>query len=392
MSDFVARIEHLAQLLRVPTNVVPRSANQHSGGQLNPHQEQQIRSILPDYAEFIVPVFWSNNEFVGIPLDSNSSDVELIAIGEQMISQSASNQQFLRYLRSVVSGIALQTPGLRRQGYFVIGRKGISIVGAVSNFVPELTQSDLNVFRDPEHRQELLYWQMPPDECGMDVVVHIPYSDLGDIEALELCRFDGLAAFISACSWGSRVQPEGIFPNLYKKLIKRHEKIFFQNRKKNGFAGEHLVYRESVESMISLQNEDPFSVGQYFHEKFDYLLGYFTERGLSLASGTGLAESGRRQCLLNAAIGVVVRDSRNGLKYFIESPFSELDLALSILPNAMNGVNEIPEPQTQHVSQSAPDTSFAAEVRKLNELRAEGLLTDEEFAAAKSALLRKLER
>jgi len=390
MSDFVAQVEHLAKLFEVPTDVVPRIANQHPGGQLNPHQEQQIRSILPDYAEFIVPVFWSKTEFVGIPLDSNLSNVKLLAVGEQMISQSADSEQFDRYLRSVVSGIALQAPGLRRQGYFVIGRKGISIVGAVSNFVPELTQSELNVFRDPEHRESLLYWRMPPDECGIDVVVHVPYSDVGDIEALELCRFDGLAAFISACSWASRFDPQGIFPNLYKKLIKRHEKIYFQNRKKNGFHGSHLVYREDVESMILLQNEDPFTVGQYFHEKLEYRLGYFTERGLSLASGTGLTESGRRRCLLNAALGVVVRDSRNGLKYFIESPFSELDLALSILPNVMNRVDETPESQTQQVSESAPDASFAAEVRKLNELRAEGLLTDEEFATAKSALLRKL--
>ena len=119
----------------------------------------------------------------------------------------------------------------------------------------------------------------------------------------------------------------------------------------------------------------------------------FLHRGLNVVTGTGLTESTKpRLCLLNSALGAVINDSRNGVKYFLESPFSELEMALSILPNAMSSANEIPEPPTHQISNSIPDDSFTAEVRKLNELRVEGLLSDDEFAAAKSALLRKLDK
>ena len=389
MSDTVARIHHLASLIDVPTDVVPRIANSHPAGKLSPQQEQTIRAVIPDNAEFIVPVFWSQSEFVGIPRDSTSSNIELTAVGERLIASIGRYDAPDRYLRSVVSGVALQAEGVRRQGYFVIGRNGISIVGAFCDFVPRLTQADLSVFRDPESQTDVLYWRLPPDGCGIQLVTHIPFSEIDDVDTIELCRFDGLAAFLAATSNSSRTIRISE-RDVNKKLDKRQSKIEREIRKKELAGG---LFWSRIETMIQLHSEDPEVVGRYFTYSFQRALIAFSELGLNVATGTGLVEPvTRRQCLLNSAIGVALRDSRNGLKYFLESPFSELDLALSILPNAMSGAEKTPEPPTHQISNSAPDDSFTAEVRKLNELRKEGLLTDDEFIAAKSALLRKLDK
>ena len=390
MSDSSVRIEHLASLLGVPTEVVPRVANSHPAGKLTPWQEQNIRAILPDNAEFIVPVFWSQSDFVGFPSDSNSSNVELIAVGEGLIANPVHSEAPERYLKSVVSGVALQAQGVRRQGYFVIGRKSISIVGAFCDFVPYLGPNDLYVYRDSQSQQNALFWQFPPNECAIDLVANIPFSDLDGIDTFELCRFDGLAAFLAALNNTSQTRARVSGRDYYKNLEKRQDKISNDIRKNKHTNG---MFHNRVETMIQLQSESPEDVSRYFSDRFQNALSAFSELGLNLASGTGLVESmKRRQCLLNSAIGVALQDSRNGFKYFLESPFSELDLAVSILPNAMSSANEIPEPPTHQVSNSVPDDSFTAEVRKLNDLRNEGLLTDDEFVAAKSALLRKLDK
>ena len=365
------RVERLASNLGFSTEIVPRIANLHSGGKINAKQEHHIRSILPDNAEFILPIFWSQTEFVGVPCDSNSSALDFISRGIYEIGKCHRKPGYEtgeRYLRSVVSGVALQANRLRRQGFFVIGRKSISIVGAVCDFVSNPDLSYLSA--RPDEKDHWRFMEMPPDWCNIEAMVNIPFSELGEINTIELCRFDGLAEFLSF--------KEDRF--LAKHISKRLEKI-----------GRNT--EDAIETLTELSNEYPQEVRTAFGDKFEYLSEMFLHRGLNVVTGTGLTESTKpRLCLLNSALGAVINDSRNGVKYFLESPFSELEMALSILPNAMSSANEIPEPPTHQISNSIPDDSFTAEVRKLNELRVEGLLSDDEFAAAKSALLRKLDK
>ena len=123
----------LCEGLGFRTDLVPRQPNNYRT--LDAQQNQALRAVLSDYAEFIVPVFWSHTEFVGLTDVGDVSSLDLLRRGHQEIvnaglieGQSAPRPSWAKsdympyeewaYARNSLSGFSTlaNAPGVRRQG------------------------------------------------------------------------------------------------------------------------------------------------------------------------------------------------------------------------------------------------------------------------------------
>jgi len=107
--------------------------------------------------------------------------------------------------------------------------------------------------------------------------------------------------------------------------------------------------------------------------------------GPHVVTGTGTDSEGNPvKSLLNSGLGIAIESSTQGRKVFIESPFSELDAALSLIEH---GIESAPKSAAESTSRQPASSSLASELERLLTLHQSGALTAEEFAAAKAALL-----
>jgi len=354
-------------------------------GALTPGQEQQIRAVLPDYAEFIIPVFWSPSDFVGAVADGKQTPHEQLTLGMEIIS--AASQFDPRsapdtYFRYNVSGISLQpqNPVLRRQGFLAVCRESVAVVGAYSDFIPELTYGEMKVYHGmTEQLEAILKWKLPPADCTIGLEAHIPFNEIESVNSFELVRFDGLAAFLAAFDRKFSMEMGRDFAKALKKALKKAENP-------GSFVSQFSAYSE-------LRANGPDYVDSFVSASFKNACE-FQRFGVAIANGTGNDDNGLcAQTLFNSALGIVLEGSRSGLKFFAESPFSEIDAAFSLIQHGISSAKSKPvtnaaqETVVHHVN-----TSLADELERLQALHKSGVLTEEEFTAAKTAVLSRLQK
>jgi len=385
----------VAEALNFKVDLTPRVANKHPKGQLTSVEYDQVRNILGDYAEFIIPVFWSRTEFVGSVASPGASSLDLARLGHTEFATAALREgqaaprpswakhnyepfESWAYVRNSVSGCAEQSPGLRRQGFLAVCRKSVSVVSLNVDFQPTLDHVNTwgvtpSQLRDPHWQHVALAGVRPPEYGSITVEKVIAYNEIENVNTFNLARFDGLAAFLQA--W-NLIQLDG-------------DKHF---RKWQQGVNEQLsTFPAPIMEIVKLgiwMNAIPESVLDYFPPLFQDVCESLTY-GANVANGTGVDEQGQHCAhLFSSALGVAIESAVDGTKVFVESPFQELDTAVELINANREAVPKEAVSQSAQMSGGGAKRDLAAELEKLASLRQAGILSDEEFTAAKAAVIK----
>lgn len=424
-TDDLERLLSAAELVGFDAALRPRGPNLNPGAEISNSQEQFLRSLLPDYAEFFLPISWSQSDWIGTipPKETkNESAVDLVRLGcaeiEKAARRAAQGLPSLKspaglkrgltgiwntdgsplgfhitgwtypwedgyegyaYLNSTIRGTALQAPGLFRTGILAVCRKGVAVIGFTTSTDPgtwfaarwnELDRKSKGMSgMSPQESNEWWYLKhadpldfhrrvqmsIPPFPFEPVLQFYIPFTDFEQLQSFELVRFDGLAAL------------------LYAAALVQAEWQFESSR-----GNEFLTFPALVENMKN--NKRTHLMSKALDLTFPILL-----MGPHVVTGTGTDSGGNPvKSLLNSGLGIAIESSTQGRKVFIESPFSELDAALSLMEH---GIEIAPKSAAESTSRQPASSSLASELERLLTLHQSGALTAEEFAAAKAALL-----
>jgi len=388
-----------AEGLNFKVDLVPRGVNKHFKGQLSPSEYDQIRSILPDYAEFIIPVFWSRTEFVGSPAIAGATSLDLarqgltdIATAAVREGQSAPRPAFAgpgyepyedwAYLRNSVATCAEQSPGVRRQGFLAICRQSVSVVSLNVDFQPSLDQVNTwgaspGQLRDPYWQYGALLQIQPPEYGDIVVEKTVAYKDMESLKIFELARFDGLALFLRAGTVLS-LNGDRSFQKWQRSVEER--------------VSTSPAPIRAIQKLKMWKNENRFQLQNGFYDLFQDLYDLCIGYGANVASGPGvdLEKERTNLQLFSSALGVAIESADNGSKIFVESPFQELDTAVELITaNQAAGQSES-KSTSAAMSGGGAQRDLAAELEKLASLRQSGILTEEEFVAAKAAVINSI--
>ena len=374
----------LCESLGFRTDLVPRQPNDYRT--LDAQQNQALRAVLSDYAEFIVPVFWSHTEFVGLTDVGDVSSLDLLRRGHQEIvnaglieGQSAPRPSWAKsdympyeewaYARNSLSGFSTQAnaPGVRRQGYLVVGRQKVSVVGLHSDWEPSFDQVQTwgvppKLLRDPHWQYFQMSQLMPPEDLPMSIFVEkeLGYGEIETIRPIELVRFDGLAAFLSLAELNLVTQNEWVEPSPRRSIAKL------------------LKYAD-----LYSPEEDPEDIITAFCYACQNI-----EHGMNVASGTGNnVDEEPNKFLFTSARGLAMESSVDGTKIFVEAPFSEIDAAWELITHQINSARQESNTSAKQVAPAGEKSDLAGELAKLASLHQSGVLSDDEFAAAKAAVI-----
>ena len=374
----------LCEGLEFRTDLVPRQPNDYQT--INAEQNQMLRAVMSDYAEFIVPVFWSHTELVGLTDVGDVSSLDLLRRGHQEIvnaglieGESAPRPFWAKsdympyeewaYARNSLCGFSSQAnaPGVRRQGYLVVGRQKVSVLGLHSDWEPSFDQVPTRgvspkFLRDPHFQYQNLAHLLPPEDLQMEVFVvkEFDYGEIETIRPIELVRIDGLAALLAVAS---KVYSESEW---YKPTPRRSIAKLLEL--------PSLVSSEELQEIIEIE----FSTACQN-----------IEHGPNVASGTGNdpLEETPNKYLFNSALGLAIESSVDGTKIFVEAPFSEIDTALELITHQINSARQESNNSAKQVAPASEKLDLAGELAKLASLHQSGILSDEEFAAAKTAVI-----
>lgn len=398
------------------TKLQSREPNRHPQGMLNEIQEQQVRSVLTDFPEYIIPVFWSERTFIGQPYAGvESSEGDLLAAGYKVITeagtraggqlppysvaaesntfasrlskrltdltnQSNTQKRFpyvgnylgLAYVDGTIRGTSLQdgiVPGPRRQGWLAICRSSIVLVGFWTDVTPieawfQTFPDDNSIYTHDERTQFVNLVRIIPndvDRCQLYVVAALPFSQIERTEATELIRYDGLAALLYSLH------------QLYWQAPSEISVALGKNEDIRCFPSVVRGLREMGQmSLINSALEDAFLRIEY---------------GACVANGTGRNVDGSPvKTLWNSALGLAIQSGVDGRFFFVESNFSDLDTALSLIEAE---TSTTPTPARPQTTTSTNAQSLSDDVERLAALFQAGVLTDQEFAAAKAAVIQK---
>lgn len=368
-----------AKRIGFSVDLADQTFNSYEFGNIHPDHEARIRGLLNDYSEFIIPVLWSNDRFVGHVIPQDGSAVELLKIGRRAIyslcladgasaprpswaGKDAVLFQKDAYLCRVLRGTAFQQDGLFRQGYLAICRAGIAIIGIVTDWRPQLDAATVYVFRDPYDQYSILLKEKPKESANFEfqVLTYLRYAEIEEIERVDLVRFDGLAALLDSC-------------DVYN-ADKRLKKEFKRRDMPNGDVMSRLPYMADLAGFAEHVESNFWKVNQD--------LTY----GLNAVSGTGIDESGAyRKVLFLRATGLVFVNAINGSRFSVESIFADLDAGLDAMNHLVSPRNQNMSSRSNAIAETG--VSLSDELMKLLALKESGLLSEEEFQAAKSKLL-----
>ena len=372
----------LCEGLGFRTDLVPRQPNNYRT--LDAEQNQMLRAVMSDYAEFIVPIFWSHTELVGLTDVGDVSSLDLLRRGHQEIvnaglieGESAPRPFWAKsdympyeewaYARNSLCGFSSQpnAPGVRRQGYLVVGRQKVSVLGLHSDWEPSLDQVPTRgvspkYLRDPHWQYQNLAHLLPPEYLvSVFVVKEFGYGEIETIRPIELVRIDGLAALLAV---DSKVYSES---DWYKPTPRRSIAKLLEL--------PSLVSSEELQEII----ETEFSTACQN-----------IEHGPNVASGTGNdVDEVPNKYLFTSALGLAIESSFDGTKIFVEAPFSEIDTALELITHQINSTRQESNTTAKQVAPAGEKSDLAGELAKLASLHQSGILSDDEFAAAKAAVI-----
>jgi len=374
--------------------IATRSSYSYSGCEEYPINEEYIRHIVSDNAQFIVPVTWSSHEAIGLNVEKSITWTEAIGLGWDTLLQVSSheianyrNHKTWRnepdwglldsYIHSSLRGTIVRSNGFFRQGYLVVCKGGISIVGHHTDWTPESElqrmQEGLNYqLYDLEEAMMEMYRMRPTSSAqySLKEVTYIPYSEIQNIAQQDVLRLDGLAALMTFFS-DTNVPDVGLPPN------RKFKKAWLADTDRQ--AG----HRTPLHKLIDLADEFPNEVVWLF----EYVIGQLAF-GQMPVTGTGLTDGVPIRNLFSWGLVANIVDARRGTGLVVESIFNELDTALALIADLSNSAG-----QTQlHLEslsreETSPSPDLAVQLQKLSELHASGALTDEEFTNAKKRLL-----
>ena len=428
-----------ATKLEFELGLSPRKPNAHPNGRISKEQEQWLRPQINDYAEFFVPIFWSGVGFLGKSVQENTTSVELAAQGISVIAAEATPGFVTRYLLKLISGTSYQSPGLRRQGYLVVCRESLVIIALNSDWTP----SPVTLGGDGRLLPHLMERQIPPvNACWATVALQLRYEDFESFTTSELVRFDGLAMMLHGfdeinryerafekidnamktyekeAEFSSLTWPESTI-NLISRLIQDVPEIT-ERTSETGMSKTEELAEKVTEGFItkaggkkagklagklagkaeafvdnsgyfrhSTSDNELWGFGDWFKSWFYYASDY-VQQSLNVASGTGIDEQTFMplRTLFNSALGIRIESAQNGQEFFVESPFSELDAAVDAIQFKLsNATKQKAVVVDQTPAKLASSSSLAEQLAQLHSLHQAGALSDEEFAAAKAALL-----
>jgi hypothetical protein len=131
----------------------------------------------------------------------------------------------------------------------------------------------------------------------------------------------------------------------------------------------------------------PDLIGDMFLSEFDKACDEIMH-GITVVSGTGVNKKGRpNRFLFTSALGLAFESSVDGTKIFVESPFIEIDTALDLIAHNIKSTNQESNTSAQQVSPVGEKFDLTGELAKLASLHKSGALSDDEFAAAKAAVI-----
>ncbi|MSV93463.1 MAG: hypothetical protein F2860_03265 [Actinobacteria bacterium] len=111
--------------------------------------------------------------------------------------------------------------------------------------------------------------------------------------------------------------------------------------------------------------------------------------GWGRATGVPLKNGQYKKQLFTRGLAINFVDARNGIGFLVESVFSELDTALSLISELQesNSGKETPKPTSQVTPPLPSQNDLPSQLQKLAELHSSGVLTQKEFQEAKQKLL-----
>jgi hypothetical protein len=271
------------------------------------------------------------------------------------------------YVDGTIRGTALQTypdPSVRRQGWLMVGRKGIILVGLRTSLSPAMSFQMANPHfstRSPRQAHFSIATHVPNDVDGCQLFVEefLQYTEIESVAQVELVRFDGLAAVLyalhHAASRGAMATP----------TLTRGSDI--------------VNFSEFIEGLVGVFK--PMFRDEFIPAVFDRI-----HYGPNVANGTGVTSDGSPNLtLFNSALGLAVQSAKNGRQFFVESPFQELDAALSLIESEVQTATNAPK--VANSAPTSPASSLASELERLAALKQAGLLSDVEYSVAKNRLL-----
>ena len=109
---------------------------------------------------------------------------------------------------------------------------------------------------------------------------------------------------------------------------------------------------------------------------------------MNVASGTGNnVDEEPNKFLFTSALGLAMESSVDGTKIFVEAPFSEIDAAWELITHQINSARQESNTSAKQVAPAGEKSDLAGELAKLASLHQSGVLSDDEFAAAKAAVI-----
>jgi hypothetical protein len=419
-----------AKSIGFQTELAPREVNNHPQGVLTAEQESQLKAVLSDFPEYIVPIFWSERSFVGEVASSRTSTSEgMLRSGYQIISTAGTqvgeelpkanrsvakevlqnslkrektknafgafsavgkfidkaeqsfglkpdpyleNYMGWAYVDGTIRGTALQdgsVPGPRRQGWLAVCRNSISIIGFWTPITPQdawfqWNSGFPNISAFDVRKIQIVYAQTLPkdvDSCELYTVASWNFDQIEKVALTELIRYDGLGALLYSLHplyWQ--------IPNLDSLSLSMNDDVrcFPALLKELNEMGAMNEFENALEGAF---------------QRIEY--------GACVAGGTGRdSEFKALRNLFNSAAGISVQSAIDGKYIFLESNFSELDVAFDLIQNEISSKGKA---TASAQTGSDRDGSLSSDLERLAELFKSGILTDDEFSRAKSAAIQK---
>lgn len=393
-----------------------RQVNRHACGTPTPFQEQLLRDLLSDYAEVFVPIIWSRRGFVGaVQKSGNLSELDLIKQGYSIILQAGGAKSNYKSAASTPTNpkdeLAPVNTFTLRDGLFTLFDATLNFLGG-GNFETDYIYEEqfkkpetIDNYRGKSYFDKIINWgalqdgeqnrirrqgwlilcrkslvivgrRMPKvlidervqntdlETVGHDqffVEMDIPFKKIENLSPIELVRFDGLAMLLYVLHQINDDFGQYVSPNLTARGDLRNFPSFINNLRETK---RFHMFTRSLSAVFDL-----------------------VYPAANDASGNGVNQNvvSMRE-LFTSALGLLFQNPINGGKYFIESSFFELDVALGLIMKKIEGD---PSKDEGKLIALKHQPSLSDELERLVSLKEKGFLTDDEFSDAKRALIQQ---
>jgi hypothetical protein len=228
---------------------------------------------------------------------------------------------------------------------------------------------------------------LPPDGESLHIVAEkeLAYHEIETVQPIELVRFDGLAALLKVVS---DFQIDGANRQFNKWQEKIVEWLWTLPAPIRSVAKlpKYLLpgtdWGMGADANTQIEN--------LVIANFQNVCSEITH-GVNVASGTGVDEEGfHNQYLFTSALGLAIESAIDGTKVFVESPFAEIDAAWELIQHQVQTASSNSGGPAIAAQPIGGTIDLAGELSQLASLHQSGVLSDDEFVAAKAAVIARL--